>query len=134
MILLLLESMTVIETKDCLEDGGNSYNHSWGHACRDGGFNESQCSDFLNNPVDEEENRSNCANDGLEHGKANSPFNKDRASACSEYGGVYTFNYKIDCENDNYLLLQLLNETETCNSQDLLYRSWCVYARGAIPK
>jgi hypothetical protein len=26
------------------------------------------------------------------------------------------------------------NETELCNSQDLLYRSWCEYTRGAIPK
>ena len=26
------------------------------------------------------------------------------------------------------------NETESCNSQDLLYRSWCNYTRGAIPK
>ena len=57
----------------------------------------------------------------------------------------------LDCENilrcidggeqeimkcaKGYLLLQLLNETETCNSQDLLYRSWCEYTRGgAIPK
>jgi hypothetical protein len=26
------------------------------------------------------------------------------------------------------------NETESCNSQDLLYRSWCEYTKGAIPK
>jgi hypothetical protein len=26
------------------------------------------------------------------------------------------------------------NETESCNSRDLLYRSWCEYTRGAIPK
>jgi hypothetical protein len=26
------------------------------------------------------------------------------------------------------------NETESCNSQDLLYRSWCEYTRGAISK
>jgi hypothetical protein len=26
------------------------------------------------------------------------------------------------------------NETESYNSQDLLFRSWCNYTRGAIPK
>ena len=26
------------------------------------------------------------------------------------------------------------NESRSCNSQDLLYRSWCDYTRGAIPK
>jgi hypothetical protein len=26
------------------------------------------------------------------------------------------------------------NVTESCNSQDLLLRSWCDYTRGAIPK
>jgi hypothetical protein len=26
------------------------------------------------------------------------------------------------------------NESRSCNSQDLLYRSWCEYTRGAIPK
>ena len=39
----------------------------------------------------------------------------------------------MKCSN-GYQLLQLLNKTETCNSQDLLYRSWCNYTRGAIPK
>ena len=39
-----------------------------------------------------------------------------------------------ECVRGYLLLLHLLNETETCNSQDLLYRSWCEYTRGAIPK
>ena len=26
------------------------------------------------------------------------------------------------------------NESRSCNSQDLLYRSWCDYTRGATPK
>jgi hypothetical protein len=26
------------------------------------------------------------------------------------------------------------NESRSCNLQDLLYRSWCEYTRGAIPK
>jgi hypothetical protein len=26
------------------------------------------------------------------------------------------------------------NESRLCNSQDLLYRGWCDYTRGAIPK
>ena len=26
------------------------------------------------------------------------------------------------------------NESRSCNSQDLLYRSWCNYTRGAISK
>ncbi len=26
------------------------------------------------------------------------------------------------------------NESSSCNSQDLLYRSWCSYTRGAMPK
>ena len=38
--------------KECLEEGGDSYNESWGYACRDGGFNENECNDSINNPVD----------------------------------------------------------------------------------
>jgi hypothetical protein len=38
--------------KECLENGDDAYNRSWDYACRDGGFNENQCADFINNPVE----------------------------------------------------------------------------------
>jgi hypothetical protein len=94
--------------KECLEEGGDAYNRSWGYACRDGGFTKNQCAGFINNPVDlgdheqlKEENTSGCINDGFEDGKADRPFDKDRSKACSEYGGTYRSNYQTGCEYDN---------------------------------
>jgi hypothetical protein len=92
--------------KECLENGGDQYNRSWSYACRDGGFNKTQCADFINNPVvidDYEslgiENDSNCYNDGREDGEADRPFNKDRDSACDEFGDRYGDAYRIACES-----------------------------------
>jgi hypothetical protein len=31
--------------KECIENGGDSYNESWGYACRDGGYTEDECAD-----------------------------------------------------------------------------------------
>jgi hypothetical protein len=94
--------------KECLEDGGDSYNESWDGACRDGGYTENECADFINNPVDlgdheqlKEENTQACWNDGYEDGKADRPFNKDRSSACSEYGSQYRSAYQSGCQLDS---------------------------------
>ena len=85
----------------------DEYNRSWGYACRDGGFTENECNNFKNNPVDidreslKEENTSSCFNDGYEDGKADRSFNKDRDSACSEYGSKYRSAYQTGCESDS---------------------------------
>ena len=74
--------------KECLDNGDDAYNRSWDGACKDGDFTESQCNDFINNPVDlgdheqlQEQNISSCVNDGYEDGEVDRPFNKDRDSA-----------------------------------------------------
>lgn len=85
----------------------DEYNRSGGYACRDGGFTENECNDFKNNPVDleheslKEKNTSSCINDGFEDGKADRPYDRNRSSACSEYGNTYRSNYQIGCESDS---------------------------------
>lgn len=68
-------------------------------------FHQMNVNSFKNNPVDlgdheqlGNENRSNCWNEGYEYGKADSPFNKDRASGCGEYGPAsYREGYNSGC-------------------------------------
>jgi hypothetical protein len=75
--------------EECNDIPGDQYNRSWGYGCEDATFSSDECNNFKNNPVDlgdheqlGDENRSNCWNEGYEDGKADSPFNKDRASGC----------------------------------------------------
>jgi hypothetical protein len=89
-----------------LED--DEYNRSWSYACKDGGFTPSECDGFKNKPVDiedheaiQQENAQNCWNDGYEDGKADNPFNKDRASGCSEYSPDYESGYQSGCIIDS---------------------------------
>jgi hypothetical protein len=62
----------------------------------------------MNNPVDiedheelQQENSSNCWNDGYEDGRADNPFNEDRDNGCSEYGGNYRDGYQSGCIIDS---------------------------------
>ena len=70
-------------------------------AMLDSGLTKIDCDEIKQNPVNlehkslKEENTSGCFNDGLEDGKAHRPFNKDRSSACSEYGS------QTGCESDS---------------------------------
>ena len=83
----------------------DEYNRSWGYACIDSGLTKLDCDQIKDNPTDldheslKEENTSTCVNDGYEDGKADRPFNKDRSSACSEYGNTYRSNYQTGCES-----------------------------------
>ena len=112
--------------KECLENGDDNYNSSWGYACKDAGYMPDECEGFKNNPVDiqdyealVQENTQNCWNDGYEDGKADRPFNKDRSSACSEYGNPYTDAYKSGCmmdSTDNTCELLIQGEKSYCPS------------------
>ena len=94
--------------KECLEEGGDQYNKSWDIGCRDGGFNESQCADFINNPVEIEdygalkgENDRTCYDAGREDGEAGRPFNKERDDGCYEFDDIsngYEGGYQGGCE------------------------------------
>ena len=91
--------------KECLGDGGDSYNESWDGACRDGSYTENECADFINNPVVDlgdheqlkEENTQACYDAGREDGESNKPFNKERDSGCAEFGD-YGGGYQLGCE------------------------------------
>jgi hypothetical protein len=90
------------------ETGSDQYNSAWGYACKDAGYIPDECESFKNNPVDiedheslEQENAQNCWNDRYEDGKADTPFNRDRASGCSEYGDKYRDAYKSGCQSDS---------------------------------
>jgi hypothetical protein len=94
--------------KECYEDGGDSYNSSWDGACIDGGHTENECNEIMNNPVDlgdheqlQDENKSDCYYDGINDGQADNSYDKDRASGCSEYGGMYTDGYQFGCQRDS---------------------------------
>ena len=88
------------ERADRCAQENDEYNRSWGYACIDGGLTKLDCDQIKDNPTNleneslKEENTSGCFNDGLEDGKAHRPFNKDRASACSEYGSQYELHTK----------------------------------------
>jgi hypothetical protein len=93
--------------KECLDNGDDAYNRSWDHACRDGGFNENQCADFINNPVEiddyealYQENGSNCYDDGRKDGQAHSSYNEDRSKGCGAYNSDYEQGYKSGCITD----------------------------------
>lgn len=89
-----------------LED--DEYNRSWDGACESFPRSEQECTEIMNNPVYieghealQQENKSDCYYDGYEDGKADNPFNKDRASGCSEYGGRYRDGYQFGCQIDS---------------------------------
>jgi hypothetical protein len=95
------------ERADRCAQENDEYNRSWGYVCIDGGLTKLDCDQIKDNPTNleneslKEENTTGCFNDGLEDGKAHRPFNKDRASACSEYGGQYRIAYQTGCESDS---------------------------------
>ena len=95
------------ERADRCAQENDEYNRSWGYACIDGGLTKLDCDQIKDNPTNleneslKEENTSGCFNDGLDDGKAHRPFNKDRASACSEYGSQYEIAYQTGCESDS---------------------------------
>ena len=84
----------------------DEYNRSWGYACIDSGLTKIDCDQIKDNPVDleheslKERNTSDCFYDGFEDGKADRPYDKDRANACSEYGSQYRSGYQTGCESD----------------------------------
>ena len=89
---------------------------SWDIGCRDGGkFNESQCADFINNPVEIEdygalkgENDRTCYDAGREDGEAGRPFNKERDDGCYEFDDIsngYEGGYQRGCETHSTLHL-----------------------------
>lgn len=93
--------------KECLDNEDDAYNRSWDYACRDGGFNENQCANFINNSVEiddyealYQENGSNCYDDGRKDGQAHSPYNEDRSKGCGEYNPDYEQGYKSGCITD----------------------------------
>ena len=69
---------------------------------------EEECGELINNPVEIEdyealktENDRTCYDAGQEDGKADKPYNKDRASGCDEFGGIgdgYRGGYQFGCE------------------------------------
>ena len=85
----------------------DEYNRSWGYACRDGGYMPDECESFKNNPSNlqhqmlQEENRRSCYNKGFEDGNSSLAFNKDRNSACYEYGSAYRYGFRAGCELEN---------------------------------
>ena len=93
---------------ECSNEKYDEYNVSWDYACRDGGHTEEECNDFKNNPVDIEdfealksENDRTCYDAGIADGEAGKPFNIDRSSGCSEFGGIgggYKGGYQFGCE------------------------------------
>ena len=91
----------------CANEEDDEYNSSWDGSCVDGGRTESECNDIMNNPVDienhealQQENGSSCLYDGRNDGEADKPYDKDRASGCSEYGGQYRDGYQSACQMD----------------------------------
>jgi hypothetical protein len=89
---------------ECQNQEGDEYNSVWGHGCDYTTYTEDKCAGFKNNPVNIEdheslsqENAQNCWNDGYEDGKADNPFNKDRASGCDEYTPDYEGGYNSGC-------------------------------------
>ena len=90
--------------KECLENGDDNYNSSWGYACKDAGYMPDECEGFKNNPQDIEdyealyqENANNCWDEGYEDAKADKPFNEDRDTACDEYTPDYEGGYNSGC-------------------------------------
>ena len=96
-----------------------------------------ECEGFKNNPVDiqdyealVQENTQNCWNDGYEDGKADRPFNKDKSSACSEYGNPYTDAYESGCmmdSTDNTCELLIQGEKSYCPSHPDIQHVWDSY-------
>jgi len=67
--------------------------------------------DKVNHESLQEQNRRNCYDDGFEDGKNSNSFNKDRDSACSEYGSAYEGGFSASCqsvEHNTYDSCQLI--------------------------
>lgn len=93
---------------ECETPESDQYNSAWEYACKDAPYTEDECAGFKNIPLDienhealQQENKSNCYNDGVEDGKSDNPYDKDRASGCSEYGGMYRDGYQFACQSDS---------------------------------
>jgi hypothetical protein len=93
---------------ECNKIPGDQYNASWKYGCIDSGLTKIDCDQIKDNPVniqDHEalcqENAQNCWNEGYEDAKADNPFNKDRASGCSEYNPDYESGYQSGCIIDS---------------------------------
>jgi hypothetical protein len=93
---------------DCYENGDDAYNESWDGACEDFPRTKEECTEIMNNPVQVEDYEElvneidvTCRNDGMEDGKADRPFNKDRDTGCDEFGDQYGDAYKSACQTDN---------------------------------
>jgi len=91
---------------ECNNILGDEYNRSWPYGCIDSGLTEGECNDIKNDPDDnvnheslQEQNRRNCYDDGFEDGKISNSFNKDRDSACSEYGNAYENGFTAGCQS-----------------------------------
>ena len=92
---------------ECNDIPGDQYNSSWPHGCKDRGLTEVECNDIRNDPDDidvnheslQEQNRRDCYDGGFEDGKISNSFNKDRDSACSEYGNAYENGFSAGCQS-----------------------------------
>ena len=96
-------------TDECSKEKYDEYNAAWSYACIDSGLTKLDCEQIKDNPVDiqdhellEQEITQACYNDGLEDGKADRPFNKDRDKGYSEFGNPYEDAYKLGCQTDRY--------------------------------
>jgi len=91
---------------ECNDIPGDQYNRSWPYGCKDRGLTDSECNEIKNNPDDnvdheslQEQNRRDCYDEGFEDGKNSNSFNKDRDSACSEYGSAYEGGFSAGCQS-----------------------------------
>jgi len=91
---------------ECNDIPGDQYNRSWPYGCKDRGLTDSECNEIKNNPDDnvdheslQEQNRRDCYDEGFEDGKNSNSFNKDRDSACSEYGSAYEVGFSAGCQS-----------------------------------
>ena len=91
---------------ECNDIPGDQYNRSWPYGCKDRGLTDSEYNDIKNNPGDnvdheslQEQNRRDCYDEGFEDGNNSNSFNKDRDSACSEYGSAYEGGFSAGCQS-----------------------------------
>jgi hypothetical protein len=93
--------------QECNDIPGDQYNASWKYGCIDGGLTKQDCDEIKNDSNNEsinheslqEQNRRDCYDDGYEDGNNSNSFNKDRDSACSEYGNSYEDGFSAGCQS-----------------------------------
>ncbi len=111
--------------RECIEHSDN-YNKMWTDGCQSAALRtEEECGELINNPVEIEDyealydqNKAACRMYGSEDGKADKPYDKERAHGCQEFDG-YSEGYQSGCENHTTQAsceLQILGEKNYCPS------------------